>query len=73
MVRKAGVQFSLYVGGQLVASDADTGGSLTAPAFKLGRHATLLGFGGFIDELRIYGRALLPAQIQALASGQVCK
>jgi hypothetical protein len=72
LVREAGVRFALYVKGALVDSTADDGRVLTAPAFKLGRHQSLAGFTGSIDELRIYDGAMRLSQIQALAAGRIC-
>jgi hypothetical protein len=74
MVRDVGRQFHLYVNGQNVASTPDTGGSLTAPVFKLGRHAYdgNSGFSGLIDELKIFDRALTGTEILSLAAGQPC-
>ena len=74
LVRDAGRQFYLYVDGQNVGSTTDTGGSLTPPPFKLGRHFNSPngGFSGLIDELKIYDGALTAAQIQSLAGNQAC-
>jgi hypothetical protein len=72
LVREAGVGFTLYVNGRLANTVADDGGALTAPAFKLGRHESLEGFTGSIDELRIFDGALGLAQIQGLAARNAC-
>jgi hypothetical protein len=72
MQRKAGIVFSLYVDGTLVGTVPDSGGPLSAPAFKLGRHESLGGFVGLIDDLKIYDFALAPAQIGQLAAGRDC-
>jgi hypothetical protein len=73
MVRRAGTQFALYVGGHLVGSTPDSGRPLTVPAPRFGRHSTGLGFTGQIDEVRLYEGALGIAQVQALAVGVDCR
>ena len=68
MVREFGVNFHLYVNGQLVSSSPDTGGSLTPPTPKLGHHdlSSLAGFVGLIDEFEIFDRDLSGVEIRAL-------
>jgi len=77
MVRDAGKHFYLYVNGQNVANAPDVreAGSpaLTPPAFKLGRHFSLSGFSGLIDEFKIYNNALTETQIQSLAGLRSCQ
>jgi hypothetical protein len=73
MVRRAGTEFALYVGGRLAGTTPDSGHPLTVPVPRFGRHATGLGFTGQMDEVRLYAGALGLAQVQALAAGIDCR
>ncbi|HVO28792.1 MAG TPA: LamG-like jellyroll fold domain-containing protein [Candidatus Paceibacterota bacterium] len=67
-----GSDLVLYVDGQPVNSTAATGAITSgAPKFRIGARANdaQLKFGGIIDDVRVYDRALTAAQIAALYNG----
>ncbi len=62
-----GANLRLYVNGNQVASRAVTGsmGASTRPLRIGGNNTWAEWFGGLIDDLRIYNRALTPSEVQA--------
>ncbi|MGB0599855.1 MAG: DUF1592 domain-containing protein [Rubripirellula sp.] len=68
VVRRQSNQTNLYVNGYLVASGTIAANNLDNPAVDLhiGRIQDAKLFKGQIDEVRIYRRALEPAELQAL-------
>ena len=58
----------MYVNGVEVGSHVTTMGvgNITTAPFKIGTSGTCAGFGGLVDEVEIYNRALSAAEIQAI-------
>jgi hypothetical protein len=70
-----GSAFRLYINGQEAASGTGTLGSTADSAFKIGTSGTCDPFGGQLDEVKVYNRALSSTEIQNIydaGSAGVC-
>lgn len=61
-----GVTFRLYVNGNLIAMGSGSLGPESAADFEIGGSGTCEHFGGLIDEVDIFSRALSDTEIQAI-------
>jgi len=69
--RDNGTEFFIYVNG-VKSSAADALGALTPDNPRIGSHQGTGGVhDGYIDDVRIYNRALSAAEVQALANGNM--
>ena len=63
-----GTNFKLYINGQLAATGTGTLGPTNTAPLEIGDSGTCEPFGGLIDEVEIFNRALTDTEIQAIAN-----
>ena len=66
-----GTTFRIYINGTLAGTAAGTLGPTTTASLRIGTSGTCAGFGGLIDEVHLFNRALTEAEIQSIVNAGV--